>query len=280
MPCNSAGALTWLELDQNRLSGTIPSSLGQLTTLRCLWLMGNQLVGTIPPSLSSLTSLYYLGFYSNPLSGTIPLSLSSLTGLGFLYLSGTNICGYVPMRINNHNPTDGVLSPCRSPPPSPYPPPAEPPSPHPSPTEPPSHTGTYSASQEGVNCFNYNMLDLPVGISGVAGGCAVSVQLCEQACDATVGCVGFKWAYWMNVNPPPGPGYSWCMLLSSYGNCVYTGDIWQMFYRSMPATAAPSLMLPPSSAPPPQPPSPNPPRRQVRAHRRRPVLVRSHPAAR
>lgn len=43
------GRVTRLVLHDNRLTGTIPSGLGNLTNLQSLSLDGNQLTGTIPP---------------------------------------------------------------------------------------------------------------------------------------------------------------------------------------------------------------------------------------
>ena len=44
-----------LDISQNRLTGTIPASLGGLTTLTGLSLWGNQLTGEIPAALGNLT---------------------------------------------------------------------------------------------------------------------------------------------------------------------------------------------------------------------------------
>ena len=99
----------------------------------------------------------------------------------------------------------------------------------PPPSPPPPVPRTYTASAQGVNCNTYATLSLPANMTGVSGGCAQSVALCEAACDATAGCTGFKWAYFMNVVPPPGAGWSWCMPMSSFSNCAYTGDIWMIY---------------------------------------------------
>lgn len=66
----------------NNLSGTLPASLGNLTSLQSLWLSGNQgLSGSIPPELGSLTSLRILALSGNQLSGSIPSALTNLTNL-------------------------------------------------------------------------------------------------------------------------------------------------------------------------------------------------------
>jgi hypothetical protein len=153
--------------------------------------------------------------------------------------------------------------PSPSPPPSPpppSPPPPSPPPPSPPPLSPPPPrppvSVTWTASATGVNCMAYTTITVP-------GFCGATTTLaaCEAVCAATSGCTAIKWAYWMNAVasscPGGGAGYSWCMLLSSYSNCVYTGDIWQMFYLSAPP--------PPSSPPPPTMPSPPPPSPSLRS---------------
>ena len=94
------GRVTRLALSQNRLSGTIPSSLGDLTNLDRLELFGNQLSGAIPSSLGGLTNLEILGFSHNQLSGTIPSSLGGLTNLRWLRLSDNQLSGTIPSSLD------------------------------------------------------------------------------------------------------------------------------------------------------------------------------------
>eukprot|EP01052_Picozoa_sp_SAG31_P023745 SAG31_NODE_1977_length_6750_cov_4.507442_3_plen_272_part_00 len=79
----------------HELSGTIPSSLGDLTDLMILDLDHLHLSGTIPESLGRLTALTNLDLDHTHLSGTIPESLGHLTALTDLELQDTNVtnCG-------------------------------------------------------------------------------------------------------------------------------------------------------------------------------------------
>jgi hypothetical protein len=61
-----------LDLGNNHLIGTMPSSMAALTTLQYLDLALNQLDGTIPSSLAALTALTHLRLHDNQLSGTVP----------------------------------------------------------------------------------------------------------------------------------------------------------------------------------------------------------------
>ena len=91
--------LQYLDLGINQLSGTIPSSLGNSGNLQYLDLRINQLSGTIPSSLGNLANLQYLYLYDNQLSGTIPSSLTNLANLSYLAIE-TNCLAYDPGSAN------------------------------------------------------------------------------------------------------------------------------------------------------------------------------------
>ena len=80
-------SLQTLDLDRNSLVGTIPSTIGGLISLQALDLSSNLLSGTIPSAIGRLISLQTLWFSNNLLSGTIPSTMSALTSLGNLYSS-------------------------------------------------------------------------------------------------------------------------------------------------------------------------------------------------
>ena len=90
------GRVTRLELDNNQLSGPIPSVLGDLTNLEVLNLNRNQLSGSIPLSVGSLMRLRVLRLGSNQLSGSILSSLGRLTNLEFLNLGNNQFSGSIP----------------------------------------------------------------------------------------------------------------------------------------------------------------------------------------
>ena len=146
-PCTQSGILTSLFLEYNNLWGSIPASVGGLTTLKALGLgtgaLGDLGIGvprsTLPDALGSLTNLQFLDLSYALLGGTIPLSLASLSSLTYLGLASSGLCGSDPIPFNNYVPNDGPLPACPSPPPpSPSPPPApSPPPPSPRPPGPP-----------------------------------------------------------------------------------------------------------------------------------------------
>jgi len=80
------GTVTSLVLYGNRLRGSIPSELGNLTSLRSLVIDTNDLSGTIPPELGNLTNLAQLRLYNNNLTGQIPSEVANLPKLASILL--------------------------------------------------------------------------------------------------------------------------------------------------------------------------------------------------
>ncbi|KAJ8551271.1 hypothetical protein K7X08_000641 [Anisodus acutangulus] len=95
--------LALLNLAQNKLSGPIPVELGDMSDLQVLSLQSNNLVGEIPSNISQLNRLQRLNISWNSLTGSIPSSLSSLTNLTNLNLQGNKLSGQIPTAISNLN---------------------------------------------------------------------------------------------------------------------------------------------------------------------------------
>ena len=90
----------WLQ-DNQQLTGSIPSELGNLSNLVTLWLSNNQLSGAIPVELGNLSNLRYLRLYYNQLSGTIPVELCNLLSLQDLVLFSNQLSGSLPIELGN-----------------------------------------------------------------------------------------------------------------------------------------------------------------------------------
>lgn len=93
--------LTYLVLQGNWLSGTIPGELGNLYGLRILELNDNYLSGPIPPELGNLVNLVALNLHNNQLSGSIPVELGNLTNVRDLYLHENRLEGAIPKELGN-----------------------------------------------------------------------------------------------------------------------------------------------------------------------------------
>lgn len=68
-------------LSDEKLSGTISSSIGQLSALSRLYLQRNELGGSIPTTIGQLTALRILYLHTNQLSGTIPPTIVQLSAI-------------------------------------------------------------------------------------------------------------------------------------------------------------------------------------------------------
>jgi len=91
-----------LEMWDNNLSGTIPSSIGNLTQLNTIILQNNPLLsGAIPTEIGNLVNLTYLIAMGNQLSGAIPASIGNLVNLIGLEISGNLLSGPIPVSIAN-----------------------------------------------------------------------------------------------------------------------------------------------------------------------------------
>jgi hypothetical protein len=122
------GHLTRLEstlnLFDNKLTGTIPTTLGSLVLIEVVFLGYNALEGQIPTELAQCQNLKEVVFESNKLkgdvgpvinvlpesltlldlaynllSGTVPMSIGTFTDLNWLDLGGNNLNGTIPAEL-------------------------------------------------------------------------------------------------------------------------------------------------------------------------------------
>ncbi|KAF8097181.1 hypothetical protein N665_0293s0031 [Sinapis alba] len=104
---SSIGNLTYLEtvlLQNNYITGNIPPEIGKLMKLKTLDLSNNNFTGQIPSTLSHPTNFQYLRLNNNSLTGTIPTSVADITHLILLDLSYNNLSGPVPnLHANTFN---------------------------------------------------------------------------------------------------------------------------------------------------------------------------------
>jgi len=99
-----------LNIANNNLTGSIPSTIGNLTQLTALFLSNNFLVGSIPPAIGNLTQLEGLWLGNNSLISSIPSEVGSLSLLKYLDLKRNKLSGDIPPSLTNLNlwPTNGL----------------------------------------------------------------------------------------------------------------------------------------------------------------------------
>ncbi|KAL7224218.1 hypothetical protein ACSBR1_025643 [Camellia fascicularis] len=93
-------SLVVLGVDHNKLRGTLPNSIGNLSnSLEILSAAASQLIGTIPKEIGSLRNLTVLSLANNNLNGNIPSTLGEIKSLQRLYLGNNKFHGSIPNEI-------------------------------------------------------------------------------------------------------------------------------------------------------------------------------------
>ncbi|XP_059652111.1 leucine-rich repeat receptor protein kinase HPCA1-like isoform X3 [Cornus florida] len=91
--------LIHLLLDDNQLTGSIPSSLGLVQTLEVVFLSNNILTGPLP-NLTGMNSLNYLDMSNNTFDvSSVPPWFSSFPSLTALIMEGTRLQGQIPVEL-------------------------------------------------------------------------------------------------------------------------------------------------------------------------------------
>lgn len=99
-----------LYLNNNDITGSLPQSVSNLSSIEVLWLGGNNLGGPIIPELCQLSTLRDLSLSSNfreDTAGkrgfitTVPVEISQLTNLESLSLANNALSGQVPVQLGD-----------------------------------------------------------------------------------------------------------------------------------------------------------------------------------
>mmetsp|Transcript_32921 Transcript_32921/g.49703 ORF Transcript_32921/g.49703 Transcript_32921/m.49703 type:complete len:697 (+) Transcript_32921:122-2212(+) len=99
--CNENGEVTHIVLEDNQLSGEIPSEISALSSLEVLNLDGNFITGSIPTELGRLAAATKISLKENQIKGSIPNEFGLLTKLKQIYLSRNQITGVLPTSIGS-----------------------------------------------------------------------------------------------------------------------------------------------------------------------------------
>ncbi len=95
------GTLTTLQLNHNLLTGSLPSELGNLLQLETLWVASNDMTGSLPRSLVSLTNMGFLRVDGNSFNGTIPAGMAQFTKLQQLHMERNQFSKSLPDMFGN-----------------------------------------------------------------------------------------------------------------------------------------------------------------------------------
>lgn len=97
----SITTLTSLDLSANSIGGIIPSSIGELKLLDSIYLSQNSFIGILPSSLEYLTLLTLLNLCYNSFTDILPDSIGYLTQMTELRLNSNQFKGTVPQSLCN-----------------------------------------------------------------------------------------------------------------------------------------------------------------------------------
>nr|XP_034899674.1 receptor-like protein 13 [Populus alba] len=101
LPKNSHVNLSFLSISMNHFQGQIPSEIGaRLPGLAVLLMSDNGFSGSIPFSLGNISSMQVLDLSNNNLQGQISEGIGNMSSLEFLDLSGNNFSGRLPPRFD------------------------------------------------------------------------------------------------------------------------------------------------------------------------------------
>ena len=95
-------ALRTMMLTSNALTGSIPASIGNITTLQELDLSYNeQLSGPVPPTIKNLWQLQRLYLYNTAIEGPLPSDWSGMVSLERLWIHTAALTGTIPASIGD-----------------------------------------------------------------------------------------------------------------------------------------------------------------------------------
>ncbi|KAF7851018.1 hypothetical protein BT93_L4751 [Corymbia citriodora subsp. variegata] len=96
---NLSSQLKKMSIEKNQLIGNIPSNIGNLHSLELLDMGYNEFKGSIPNSIGNLIKLKEFRAQANKLTGNIPSTIGNLTELLVIVLNGNNLQGSIPSSI-------------------------------------------------------------------------------------------------------------------------------------------------------------------------------------
>jgi len=98
-----AGHVIQLKFVMNGLTGSIPSTIGDLTHLQKIDIQENEegIAGPIPAEIGNLSNLAHFRLYKNSISGSIPTEIGDLNNLELLDLRYNDLEGSIPDEIGN-----------------------------------------------------------------------------------------------------------------------------------------------------------------------------------
>jgi hypothetical protein len=96
----SLTSLQYININNCRFSGKIPSSVQEISNLQFLYAQGNKISGTIPDELA-ISTLQFIDLSGNKLEGSIPSSFGQVINLQHINLSNNDLNGSIPRSFHS-----------------------------------------------------------------------------------------------------------------------------------------------------------------------------------
>ena len=93
--------LTYLDISNNKLTGTLPHSIANLSKVWGFLVRDNKMHGTIPDEIGDMSALAYAHLSLNSFNGTIPTTLYKLTNMYYLSLRCNFFSGTIPAYLGD-----------------------------------------------------------------------------------------------------------------------------------------------------------------------------------
>ncbi|KAM3683823.1 hypothetical protein ACJW31_12G177900 [Castanea mollissima] len=94
-------SMTYLDFSNSQFNETLPQNFGHLKNLVKLYFQNNLISGPIPVSFGNLSSLTYLDFSNNHINGSLPQNFGQLKNLVSLDFWNNSISGPLPVSFGN-----------------------------------------------------------------------------------------------------------------------------------------------------------------------------------
>lgn len=99
----------WIDVNPG-LRGPVFDFIGSLSTLQSFSVTQSSLTGTLPTTLGQLLDMQQMWYYGNLLTGQIPSEIGLLKRMGTLQLEGNSFGGSMPAEVCANTGVFGVLS--------------------------------------------------------------------------------------------------------------------------------------------------------------------------
>jgi Leucine-rich repeat (LRR) protein len=105
--CNVLDEVTEIRLADKGITGSIATEVGLLSSLLHLDISNNKVTGTIPEEIYDISGLKQIFLYHNKLEGTISTNIGNLRSITHYHVSNNQLTGKIPETMKSNE--DGIF---------------------------------------------------------------------------------------------------------------------------------------------------------------------------